>query len=216
MEYVSPDGSITKIYNEEYEAENAISEQLAIRIGKFVVAWGSLEHELEGFISTLFFIPPFQRIALTAGLALDAKVTQIQSGIGLIRDHLSSELKIGIRDTLNELRELNKDYRNFIFHWSVFVDSESQLTAGKLKGGNTPKVTMLKINEEYFDLALAKVAINRMYLRKLLNQLEHEVYPLKEMWLEKQAGDQALKRAAREEGQQSAQSAESTPLPDPA
>lgn len=171
----------------ELEAEKILSDDISVLIGKFVVAWGSIEHELEGFISKLYFIPPFQRASLSAGLAIDAKINLIRTGVGSFGSFIEKDKKRFYLKVFDDLRDLNHEARNFIFHWSIFVDKNKIVKAGKIKSGNTPKVQLFTLNQEYFEMLLADVALIRMRLRGALEGLAADVEPIREGWVASQA-----------------------------
>ncbi|WP_139220936.1 hypothetical protein [Methylobacterium brachiatum] len=174
-------------HDPDFEAENAISDEIAILIGKFVVAWGSIERELELFVTDIYFVPPFQRAALTAGLAIDAKMTSIRTGIGVFSKHLDPARKKEYLKVLDDLRDLNHEARNFIFHWGIMVDGDKKLSAAKIKGGNSVKIILVPLTAEYFETILAEVALIRLRLRRALIDLRRDLEPLKEQWLASQA-----------------------------
>jgi len=147
--------------------EDAITSDAAEALGRLIVAWGSIERELEGLISTIFRVPPVQRPALSVGTPLETKVKLIQAGIALSGPFLEDEEREEFNKKLGELRTLATDTRNFVAHFATFQANDGQVRAGKFGGTKRIRFKTVVLTKEYFDAEKEKTAAMRDEIRKM-------------------------------------------------
>ncbi|MDH3028635.1 hypothetical protein [Methylobacterium fujisawaense] len=154
------------------DAEDLVEREVAEALGRFVIAWGTIEHELERMISTIFRVAPVQRLAISADFVIRSKIDLIKSGIVLAGPYIEDAQVKKFIGLLNKLLGLNGDIRNFIFHWSVHVNEKSEVIASKLKGGDKPKIFFYKPNKKNLDETIVKVVSLRSDLRSMVGELK--------------------------------------------
>lgn len=161
--------------------EATISPEAAREIGRFVIVWGSLEHELEAAITILLHMFPLLRPCLTSNLAFYAKTQVVEQAIALLSGHLIDESTVKeVHKLIKEARDYNESYRNFIFHWIVIQNSDGKsVLAARLKGGKSPHSVMLQVNANYFSDITSKVSNLRDRLRTANELLQRSTQPLR-------------------------------------
>lgn len=153
------------------DAEDLIEKDVAEALGRFVIAWGTVEYELERMISTIFRIAPIQRLAISADFVIRSKIDLIKSGIKLAGPYIEDAQAKKFIGLLNKLMGLNGDVRNFIFHWAIHVNDKSEIVASKLKGGDKPRIFYYKPNKKNLDETISKVVKLRSDLRSMVDDL---------------------------------------------
>ena len=105
-----------------------VDSDTATQIGRFMVAWGRLEGELDLLFPVLFRIDPTLSMCLTANLGTKGKVDCLRSALSMITGVLPPETVKELDECLVLTSELSDVYRNFLAHGqpAVFASPRKQ------------------------------------------------------------------------------------------
>lgn len=93
--------------------------KLGRALGRFVVAWGNLEQQLDIGFHVLFHTDPTLAICLYANLGTKAKIDTLQSAIALQEDAIGTASAARARRVLQRIAELSDHARLTTAHGQV-------------------------------------------------------------------------------------------------
>lgn len=90
--------------------------RLEQNLGKFIVAWGIIERELDNMIAVLFNLDPTLSLCITSNLGTKAKIEIILSAASMLEPALGETLKNEIHSLANATSDHSGKNRNAIAH----------------------------------------------------------------------------------------------------
>lgn len=96
-----------------------VSKALESHIGKFMVAWGTLERELDMLFPVLFRVDPTLVGCIYANLGTQAKLDILASAIHTLRRAIGNREATSAQKLLEKIRKLNTEARNTLAHGQV-------------------------------------------------------------------------------------------------
>ena len=90
--------------------------RLEQNVGKFIVAWGLIERELDNMIAALFNLDPTLSLCIASNLGTKAKLDIIRSAASMLEPALGELLKNKIHDLANAISDHSGKNRNTLAH----------------------------------------------------------------------------------------------------
>jgi hypothetical protein len=90
-------------------------------IGRFIIAWGTLERELDLAFPVLLRIDPTLALCLTANLGTKAKLDILSSVITTTEEILPAKIIAKVRALISQIRNLSGSARNTVAHAQPWI-----------------------------------------------------------------------------------------------